>query len=196
MLDITIFEGSRGCGKSTLARMMRDRISESTLINPTGFHTDGELGLHTVSYYYGAWTLFLNDMIGHDSHIIFDRFYFSEMVYSFLYKNYDFTSEFKHLNNQLMDLAREEVNIDIFFLYNTNKKELSDRLIRNKVPFATAEDTVEESISQQKRYSIMFDSFQKNIAYPDSPIKLHYINTEGITTEDIYSEILQLKATY
>lgn len=195
MLDITIFEGSRGCGKSTIARMMRDKISESTLINPTGFHADGEIGKEKVTNYYDSWMRFLDDMQEHDSNIIFDRFYFSERVYSLLYKHYRFT-DYERFNHQLWDLAFSGVNVNIFFLYNTNKEEISTRLIRDKVPFATAEESVEESLGQQKIYSALFEEYSKDFAYQNSPIKLHYINTEGISAEDIYNEILQLKATY
>jgi deoxyguanosine kinase len=36
-MKVVIIEGARGTGKSTVARKIREQISEITLVNPTGF---------------------------------------------------------------------------------------------------------------------------------------------------------------
>jgi thymidylate kinase len=113
-MEIDIFEGARGTGKSTLAFKMRQRTPETTLINFTGFHTDGEAGLWKATYYYKTWFKYLFQMYNHDSKLVFDRFYFSESVFSNLYKEYDFLNTYLELNEMLEQLSVLDVKINIF----------------------------------------------------------------------------------
>ncbi|MCR4362087.1 hypothetical protein JDW21_19105 [Bacillus subtilis] len=193
MLEIDILEGARGTGKSSLAFRLRQTTPETTLINFTGFHNDGEQGLEKVKKYYSNWMHFLFKMYNHDSKLLFDRFYFSEEVYSALYKEYNFTEEYKRLNELLEDLSEFGVKINIFFLTIKNKDELKERLIRDKVPFGKAEESVSETLNQQHAYSLLFDSLEIN--YKNENLSVHWIDTTGKTGDEVYAEVLQLKAT-
>ncbi|UNY48760.1 hypothetical protein P9294_gp045 [Bacillus phage FADO] len=193
MLEIDILEGARGTGKSSLAFRLRQTTPETTLINFTGFHNDGEQGLEKVKKYYSNWMHFLFKMYNHDSKLLFDRFYFSEKVYSALYKEYNFTEEYKRLNELLEDLSEFGVKINIFFLTIKNKDELKERLIRDKVPFGKAEESVSETLNQQHAYSLLFDSLEIN--YKNENLSVHWIDTTGKTGDEVYAEVLQLKAT-
>ena len=190
MLDVTIIEGGRGTGKSTVVSKIRQLIPETTLVNPTGFHTDGGKGLEKIEHYYDAWFDMLYFLKGHDSSFVFDRFYFSEMVFSKLYKEYDFKPAYIDYSYMLEELVKRGVNINIFFLTINDKKELKNRLTRDKVPFGKAEESVKETLQQQKEYKELFDKLRD-----DSILNIHYIDTSDKTTDEVYEEILQLKTT-
>lgn len=188
-MELLIFEGARGTGKSTLTFKMRQKLKESTLINPTGFHTDGIEGLDKTSKYYDSWMRFLIDMSNHDSTFIFDRFYFSERVYSSLYKEYDFTDKYNSLNEYLEDLSHMGVKIKIFLLTIEDKDELRGRLIRDKIPFGKAEESVEQTLQQQDVYKKIFDSIDYN--YGSDNLKVYKVDTSGKTSDDVYVEVLK-----
>lgn len=192
-MEITILEGARGTGKSTLAFKLRQRTPETTLINFTGFHTDGEEGLSRVSDYYKTWITFLLAMGQHESNYVFDRFYFSEQVFSKLYKEYDFTDNYELLNDFIEDLSFFGVKINIFFLTINDEEELKQRLIRDKVPFGKAEESVTETLAQQAQYAENFRAFQ--FMYANDNLKVHTVDTSGKTNEQVYEEIQKLKTT-
>lgn len=192
-MNITILEGARGTGKSTLAFKLRQRFSDTTLVNFTGFHEDGEKGLIKVVKYYKAWIRMLFQMHRHESSFVFDRFFFSERVYSQLYKEYDFKKSYVDLLDDLETLAEMGVKIDILFLTINNDKELKERLIRDKVPFGKAEENVVETLKQQELYKNVFDSLHYNKSSEN--IRIFNIDTSGKTNEDVYEEIIQLKTT-
>lgn len=189
-IEITIVEGARGTGKSTIAFKLRQRIPETTLINFTGFHTDGEDGLDKVSKYYYRWMNFLYSMRFHDSKFVFDRFYFSEAVYTPLYKEYDFNNSYRILNEMLFALT-EDVEINIFFLTIHDKEELKQRLIRDKVPFGKAEESVEQTLIQQDMYSKLFNELKNK----NNNLNIYTINTSYMTNDEVYDEIIKLKTT-
>lgn len=195
MLEITIIEGCRGTGKSTIASRLRQTTSETTLINFTGFHADGEEGLSKVLVYYKSFLQMFNRLSAHDSKFIFDRFFFSEMIYSQLYKDYDFTDCYFDLLDNLELLTQIGVKINIFYLTINDEEELRNRLMRDKVPFGKAEESVRESLRQQTLYSILFDSLYENRAIKNSNLNIYEIDTSGLTTDEIYNEILQFKTT-
>lgn len=193
MLEIDILEGARGTGKSTLAFKLRQKTPETTLVNPTGFHTDGEEGLKKVVNYYQSWTSLLFSLIKHDSKFVFDRFYFSEYVYSTLYKEYDFDDDYSNLNELMEDLSCMGVKINVFFLTINDKQELQSRLIRDKVPFANAKESVEQTLEQQRLYKRLFESFKYDFC--NENFKIYTIDTSGKTNDEVYDEILKLKTT-
>lgn len=187
-MRIMIFEGGRGTGKSTLTSKMRQTIKETTLINFTGFHDDGEEGLRKVSEYYDSWMQLLFSLSGHDSNLIFDRFYFSERVFSPLYKTYDFTDKYNQLNDLLEDLSKMGVQIDIVFLTIEDRDELQQRLIRDKIPFGKAEESVEQTLKQQEKYNRIFNHIDYN--YGNENLKVHTIDTSGKNPQEVYDEVL------
>lgn len=192
-MEIDILEGGRGTGKSTIAFKLRQKQSDTTLINFTGFHTDGEEGLKKVSEYYEAFFMMLFNMAGHKSKFVFDRFYFSEAVFSQLYKEYDFFDKYEMFNEFLEDLSTMGVKINIFFLTINNEEELKQRLIRDKVPFGKAEENVEQTLIQQRYYSHLFNSLK--FLYSNDNLKIHTIDTSKKTNDEVYDEIVQLKTT-
>lgn len=191
-MELTILEGARGTGKSTLAFQLRQKTSETTLINFTGFHTDGEKGLEKVSDYYRVWMDMIYYLANHDSKFIFDRFYFSEMVYSYLYKDYEFKGTYEYLNDWLHSLSKMGVKINIYFLTIDDEKELSERLLRDKVPFGKAEESVKQTLIQQEEYRHIFDTLN---FYSNKNFKIHTIDTSGKTTDEVYNEIAKIKTT-
>jgi deoxyguanosine kinase len=189
-LQITVLEGCRGTGKSTLAFKLRQRIPETTLINFTGFHQDGEEGLVRVRDYYKGWFKALFALHNHESKYVFDRFYFTELVFSLLYKDYNFSETYWELSDDLFDLASFGVKINIVYLTISDKDELKQRLTRDKVPFGKAEESVFQSLSQQKAYDKMFDGFKFH--YDSIPnIHIHKIDTSGKTNEEVYQEVIK-----
>jgi len=193
-MEIDILEGARGTGKSTLAFKLRQKTSPTpTLINFTGFHDDGEEGLRKVTEYYKAWITMLFGLAGHDSQFIFDRFYFSEGVYSTLYKEYDFRHNYREFCESLEELSDMGVKINIFFLTINDRDELEQRLIRDKVPFGKASESVEETLKQQKHYETLFNVFRWK--YGNDNLKVHIVNTDNKTNDEVYDEILKLKTT-
>lgn len=188
-MEITIFEGGRGTGKSTLASKFRQKNSDTTLINFTGFHEDGQSGLSKVTEYYKSWMQLLFALSGHKSSMVFDRFYFSERVYSQLYKDYDFRGHFFEFNESLDELAQMGVKINIVLLTIHDKEELKQRLMRDKVPFGKAEENVSETLKQQDEYINVMAGF--NISYNGDNMKVYQIDTSGKSNDEVYVEVLE-----
>lgn len=187
-MEILILEGCRGTGKSTLAFKLRQKLPETTLINFTGFHDDGDIGLKKVSNYYDTWMKMFFSMCNHESRFIFDRFYFSEQVYSSLYKNYSFTNEYVKLNNLLEDLSNMNVKVNIVLLTIQNEQELENRLIRDKIPFNKVNENVQESLKQQNVYKHIFNAL--HYKHANNNLKVHTIDTSGRTNDEVYHLII------
>lgn len=185
-MRVVILEGSRGVGKSTLARALREKVPDVTLINPTGFKDKGFEGHRKVADYYDALTTYLIKMDNIDATIVLDRFFFSEMVYSKLYKDYDFSFSYDLLLDTISYLSSD---IDVIFLTINDKDELAGRLNRDKVPFADVEESVEATLTQQRGYEELFDDFSK---YTHSGLRLHRLDTSGKTTKEVEAEVLEL----
>lgn len=193
MIEINVIEGARGTFKSTIAFKMRQRIPETTLINFTGFHEDGNNGLIKVTDYYKAWMKFLFNIWNHESKFVFDRFFFTEMIFSQLYKEYDFEKTYNELLGDLELLSTIGVKINIFFLTINDEKELEQRLTRDKVPFGKAMENVLETLRQQELYEDMFKTFFYNNT--NRYMNLYDIDTTGKTNEEVYAEIQEILAT-
>lgn len=187
MSRIIIFEGARGTGKSTLARIIREKISEVTLVNPTGYHLDGEEGLSKISEYYDTWIDLLWSLKNHDSTFVFDRFFFSEMVFSKLYKSYDFTEKYEHF---LFDLCTLPCEIDLIFFTIDDEAELKDRLLRDKVPFGKAEESVTETLKQQSVYENIMSEIDTDYAH--ITFNLHKVDTTHKTPEQVQEEVFKI----
>lgn len=193
-MEITIIEGARGTGKTSVARLIRQRVSEVTLVNPTGFHEDGEKGLQKISDYYNSWMSYLAGMCIHDSKILFDRFFFTERVFSEFYKSYNFKPVYFDLLDELEELAYMGVKVNLILLTINDEKELSKRLTRDKVAFANVAESVEESMKQQERYKSLFTSMRYR--FETSNIKLHTIDTTSKSNDHVYTEVVEkLKAS-
>jgi deoxyguanosine kinase len=178
--EFFLFEGARGTGKSTLTQQLRQTMKNTTLINFTGFNMDGDKGLTNVSKYYFNWlSLFYsmkNDEV--EQTIICDRFFFSEKVFSHLYKDYDFSDKY----NGLISLL-ECLKPTIFFFTVNDEEELSKRLQRDKIPFHNVEESVKETMKQQEEYVKVFGKLQ-------NVFNIITIDTTHLTQEQVRDVVI------
>lgn len=186
MSRVIVFEGARGTGKSTIARNVRQKLSEITLVNATGFHSDGEEGLKNIVHYYSAWINMLSNLHNHNSTFVFDRFFFTERVFSELYKSYNFNDYYENFLEDLSCVAE----VDVIFLTVNDTEEIKTRLTRDKVPFGKAEESVLETLKQQDLYEdIMVDFFR---FYTNEKVRLHTIDTTHKTPEEVEKEVFKI----
>jgi thymidylate kinase len=122
-----------------------------------------------------------------DVTLVFDRFFFSEMVFSKLYKSYDFSEQYDEL---LFDLRTLPCDVEILFFTIDDEEELKSRLVRDKVPFGKAEESVAETIKQQNVYKdIMTDIFAE---YTSDTFKLSYVDTTHKTPDQVQEEVFKI----
>lgn len=179
MSRIIILEGQRGSGKSTLASNIRQTVPETTLINPTGFHLDGQLGLDKIVEYYDNWFAFfqMNKGISNVTFVL-DRFFFTEQVFSSLYKNYDFTDDY---NYYMVNLHKLADRIDFVFMF-ADSSNIEERLNRDKVEFNNIKDDKFESLKQFNMYKEIYkDMTEKSV----SNIFVHPFNTTGLEKDEM-----------
>jgi thymidylate kinase len=186
-MRLILIDGTRGTGKSTLASKLRQRQSDTTLVNFTGFHSDGEEGLRKVTDYYTYWLTFLYSMKQHNSSFVCDRFFFSEQVYTPLYKEYDFSKKYNMFADFLPKVSDE---IHIFHLTIHDEEELKGRLTRDKVPFGKAEENAQQSFLQQERYLELFAELRERYSNLDH-VRIHTIATDSKTNDEVYDELIQ-----
>ncbi|WP_143261053.1 hypothetical protein [Bacillus paralicheniformis] len=188
---LIILEGARGSGKSSVAYKLRQRMKHSTLINPTGFHEDGHEGLAKISNYYEGifdllykWKARMSDYT-----TIMDRFFPTEMVFSSLYKEYDFYQKFKNLCKLLPTL---DDDIYIFFFTVSDKEVLKERLNRDKIPFGKAEESIEESLKQQDAYYKYINELKGNIDWDVARgVKLIEIDTAYMDQDEVIKFVIR-----
>lgn len=189
MLKVIILEGPRGTGKSTVGRLLRDTIDGATLMNPTGFSADGTEGLHKISEYYQALDAYLHDLASADNEftVIFDRTFFSEAVYSRIYKSYDFAPVYSYLFTSLLACAEE---VHLFFLKINDTDELAKRLSRDKVKlFDHVEESVNQSTMQQTYYEQLFEGIESN--FVDKKGGYMVIDTSALSPAEVKKQIME-----
>ena len=186
MAKLTILEGARCGGKTGLAVYLRQMVFGTTLINFTGFSEDGEEGRRKSHYYYWAFIEMFKELPA-DVHIVCDRIFLSEVVYSRLYKDYKFSFE-----SMLFNLAQHN-DIDIFFL-TVDEEHIGQRLNREKAAlFDKVDDGVSEIIKQQNEYAKVFDEVRdyldrKGLA---AKVRILPVDTSGKTLDDVREEVLR-----
>lgn len=181
-MKIVIFEGCRGTGKSTLAQSIRHSVESTTLINFTGFKDDDEEGFSKIKQYYIGWINYFKSLQHLDITFICDRFFFSEVVFSKLYKSYGREFEEFYLSYLLPELKILSENNDVLLFHMTieNKQELANRLNRDKIPFANVVESCNESLKQQDEYFNLFEN-----------LNVFTIDTDR-TQKEIYKKVLWL----
>lgn len=189
-MENIVVEGARGLGKSSITRYLRDKTTNSTLINYTGFNEKGEHGKAKVSNYYKNWKDFFWQSQGWGFTFIHDRYFFSEFVYSKLYKDYDFESEYLKL---VKAIPQTYDKLDLFVLWTDSVEELERNLNRDKVQlFGEVSESTKESLKQQISYlNMAIELKSRNI--PN--LKVHIINVARKSVEQIGDEILRLTNT-
>lgn len=164
-MEITILEGARGLGKSTISRILRDGMTNTLLINMTGNNDNSEEGKSATFKHYENLMVYLSYEKYDKSpfNFLFDRTFFSEQVYATLYKDYDFTPQFNSLLKQLDNLAtRTDVKVRVLFL--TADKDTIERNLNREGKahlFGDSKfsDDVHKSLAQQAMYEkVMLDA--------------------------------------
>lgn len=177
-------EGPRGVGKSTIAKYIREHTLNSTQINHTGFKEDGTEGLYKISAYYDSWTEYFRKLHG-DLLFIHDRYFFSEMIYSKLYKHYDFTGRYL---NYLYHIPQVYDTAILIVFTISDSEELSRNLGRDKVKlFGGVDENKIESLIQQVEYLRLLKDLE-SMTIPN--LKTKIIDVTGRTIEDISNEVL------
>lgn len=185
-----IVEGARGLGKSSITRYLRDKTTNSTLINFTGFNETGDEGKAKVTNYYKEWTKFFRILREGDYTFIHDRYFFSEVVYSEYYKDYSFIEEYLHI---LDSIPQTYGQFDLIILWTDDKFELQRNLTRDKAElFGREEESVKASLMQQLGY-LKLASDLRQMKIPN--VRVHTINVAGKAIEVIGDEILSLTNT-
>lgn len=187
-----VVEGARGLGKTSITRYLRDKTTNSTLINYTGFNESGEEGCDKIVNYYSKWSEFFNSLRVEDMTFIHDRYFFSEMVYSSLYKSYNFRPFYDMFVHQI-PLTFDELTV--VFLYTTRPDELLRNLHRDKAQlFGKVNEDVTESLAQQLRYLQLAKELKATIQYKDQYSKMQVVSIDvgGKSVEEVGEEILAL----
>lgn len=201
MLKAIVLEGPRGTGKSTVTRLLRETIDGATLINMTGFKTDGAEGLAKITDYYTALFDYLKTLSDspYTFVVIFDRTFFSEMVYAPIYKSYDFTPIYNRLLKLLFNCTD---SLHLFFLKVSDTNVLSSNLNRDKVLlFDQVEESITQSMKQQQYYETLFESIEEHFVGKErcykvidtsylSPIQVKEVIMEALTCPNAEEERL------
>lgn len=180
---ILILEGHRMAGKTTVAKHLRNSINYATLINFTGFPEDGPEGLVKIRKYYMNWLEYIKSHAGDDMTFIFDRFLFSEIVFSRLYKEYDFGPHAGSLIESLLMVA----DVELIHFHMTDKDELTMRAKREKVEYRNVSDSLSEVAKQRKGYREMIKQLKNSEYAANMTITEQSMN--GLQSKDVAIEI-------
>lgn len=189
MLKAIVLEGPRGTGKSTVTRLLRDTIDGATLINMTGFKSDDMVGLAKITDYYKALFEYLQSLSNspYSYTVIFDRTFFSEMVYAPIYKSYDFKPIYDRLLKMLFSCTD---SLHLFFLKVNDTDVLCSRLKRDKVLlFDQVEESITQSMKQQQYYEALFEGIEKNFVGKKGCYKV--IDTSYLPPERVKEVIME-----
>lgn len=156
--NIIIIEGPQGVGKSTLANFLRDNLPSTNLYRLSGINDKPKTGKEKNEIMYLELIDYMKKLEKTELNMVFDRFFFSEQVYSKLgYKEYLFDDVYEKLLNKFYEL-----NYNIYFvvLYLKNEKLYEKRLKR--VHHNYKEFSLKSSVDQQKTYLELADNIDKS----------------------------------
>lgn len=151
-----IIEGARGGGKSTLARMLREKTKDMTLINLTGDSRDSEETARNMFKYHYEILEMINST-GRD--YILDRSFFTEMVMSQLYKTYDFKKYYDVLMRSFKVLS-ERYTIVIVHMTVCHVNDLD---VREKYPLFGNMDNNKDTHETFEKVTKMYTELFKEI---------------------------------
>lgn len=106
---VIVLEGPDGTGKSSVARLLSDKLPLSNLIKLSGAPKE-VTSAEWMQEVYWEFCHFLV-LMGNRAHVILDRFAPSEFVYSPIFKGYDASYTL-----QFMGMLHDHVNIHYFYL--------------------------------------------------------------------------------
>ena len=156
--NIIIIEGPQGVGNSTLANFLRDNLPSTNLYRLSGINDKTKTGKEKNEIMYLELIDYMKKLEKTELNMVFDRFFFSEQVYSKLgYKEYLFDDVYEKLLNKFYEL-----NYNIYFvvLYLKNEKLYEKRLKR--VHHNYKEFSLKSSVDQQKTYLELADNIDKS----------------------------------
>ena len=146
--NIIIVEGAQGVGKSTLANFLRDNLPTTNLYRLSGIPDKTESGKLKNKIMYLGLINYMESLEETCLNLVFDRTFFSEMVYCNLgYKEYTFEEEYKRLVKKLGEL---DYNIYFVVLYLKDVNLYEKRLRRTHHNYQKF--SIESSVKQQEEY--------------------------------------------
>lgn len=183
--QLIIVEGPQGSGKSSISRLLREKMLSTNLISLSGISDKTESGSTKSFHYHAAVLDMLFDCGKSGLNFVFDRSYLSEKVYCNLgYKPYTFQHQ--------TDLLADKLNLlnayyDIYFIIlTTNEETYHERLKRDKAEYMKFSS--ENSIKQQNEYIDELANLTAN--YPS--INGMVLTTTGKTPEQMVEYILKI----
>lgn len=185
MGKITIIEGARGIGKSTVVNELRYRSTNTVSMNLTGINGDSKEVMQATLSHYNNILNFIRQESKSPINYIFDRMFFSEMVYSKLYKSYDFEEAYEYLLDQLKLIAK---NTEIHLIFLTaDDKTFEKRLSRKGKAelFGEIQDKKHESLKQDVEYRKLMGVLMSE----NSDIKFYGMSCTNLTLDEVVSSI-------
>ena len=175
---LIIVEGSQGVGKTSVTRMLREKMAGSNLFSLSGVNDNSEKGFaKCYNMHYGIISL-IRENFNNSINFILDRSFISEKVYCDLgYKPYTFEHDcdtLAHFYKRLYNLYDVK-----YILLTANTDTFKDRLVRNKHDYQ--EFSAESSYLQQETYKKNLQKYK---------IKYTEISTVNKTVEEIVEVIL------
>ena len=152
-----IIEGPQGCGKTTLANYLREKVPASNLYRLAGQKDKTVEGKNNSIKMYDALLDYMKAMENTGVNLIFDRTFFSEEVYASLgYKDYSFNDKYKELLDKLSKLNFEIIYISLYLKDTSLYTKRLERDHHNYQNFAA-----ESSIKQQNKYKELIKDVEK-----------------------------------
>jgi deoxyadenosine/deoxycytidine kinase len=183
---LLIVEGAQGVGKTTITRMLREKMPYTVLMSLTGVEDISETGKIKVFREHNTILDTIKHCANCDINFILDRSFITEDVYCLLgYKEYSFDYEYIDLLLKLSMLISSYDTKLVLLL--ASKEEFEKRLKRNKAQYSKVNFSVEHSVEQQTMYLKSFGAIQN--VYPK--IKMEGLITDNVTPEKICEQIMK-----
>ena len=183
---LIIIEGAQGCGKSTISRILREKMTSTQLLSMSGNKDLSQGGKDKSFIQHSRTYSYIFDLRNADLNMILERSHLSETIYARLgYKPYsfdeanDFILEY-HLNDTLSKFY----DISIFILV-ADEREYEKRLVRDKGSYVGF--CVEGSMKQQDEYLMELKNIEEK--YPN--IDCYVVDTIGYEAEEIADFIIK-----
>ena len=176
---LIIVEGAIGSGKSTLSKLLRERIPHSTLLDLGSIQDDSKINSFT---YHSTILSMLFDLRMVGSNFILSRSYLSNEIYSRLgKKKYDNDDNFTYFNERLKTLSLfYEVKV---FILSSNPADFESRFDkRNK--FQYVNHSTEEALKQQRQYLLIADELR------EKGIDVTVFNNSGFNANQLVDIVL------
>lgn len=171
---LIIFEGAPGAGKSTITRMFREKMKNTSLISESSIPNASPLMSFT--YHFNLYDMIYR-MGKVNASFILDRCHLSQKVYCDLnHVDFNFNEETEVLNEKINSLC------DLYDVYMillcANASEYEERLKRDKAQYI--KHSVDESRKQQTTYKKVF-------AELETKASVIVLNNAGLKPEQTFN---------